>query len=117
MLQFPMGKKVFRERIIISTGQSTDKRYMRYLRDLITSRVASPSFVVSHEFKIDESLVAYENSTRVEGYTKGLNSPTAKAEECCATELEVTGIIFHLYQFGTLIRINIDYCVDLMPNT
>lgn len=95
MLQFPMGKKVFRERIIISTGQSTDKRYMRYLRDLITSRVASTSFVVSHEFKIDESLVAYEKfDKRVEGYTKGLNSSTVKAEECCATELEVTGIIF-----------------------
>ena len=52
------------------------KQYNRYLRDLIISGKAKPSFVVSHEIGIEEAEVAYEKfDKRVEGYTKVLIHP------------------------------------------
>jgi len=55
-------------------GQCNVKRYNRYLRDLIIS--AKPSFVVSHEIKIDDAPNAYEKfDKRVEGYIKVLIHP------------------------------------------
>jgi glutathione-independent formaldehyde dehydrogenase len=60
----------------MSTGQCNVKRYNRYLRNLIIAGVAKPSFVVSHEIKIEEPPVAYEKfDKRVEGYTKVLIHP------------------------------------------
>ena len=52
------------------------KAYNRYLRDLIISGKAKPSFVVSHEIDIDEASTAYEKfDKRIEGYTKVLIHP------------------------------------------
>lgn len=75
MLQFPIGK-FFEKGLKLGTGQCNVKRYNRYLRDLIISGVASPSFVVSHEIKIEEAPIAYQKfDKRVEGYTKVLIHP------------------------------------------
>jgi len=52
------------------------KKYNRYLRDLIISGRAKPSFVVSHDVGIDEAPEAYEKfDKRIEGYTKVLIHP------------------------------------------
>ncbi len=75
MLLFPIGK-FFEKGLKLGTGQCNVKRYNRYLRDLIISGVASPSFVVSHEIKIEEAPITYEKfDRRVEGYTKVLIHP------------------------------------------
>jgi threonine dehydrogenase-like Zn-dependent dehydrogenase len=60
----------------LGTGQCNVKSYNRYLRDMIVSGKAKPSFVVSHEINIDEAPVAYEKfDKRIEGYTKVLIHP------------------------------------------
>lgn len=52
------------------------KAYNRYLRDLIISGKAKPSFVVSNEIGIDEAVDAYDKfDRRVDGYTKVLIHP------------------------------------------
>lgn len=62
--------------LTIGTGQCNVKKYNRYLRDMIVSGRADPSFVVSHEIGIDEAPKAYEKfDKRVEGYTKVLIHP------------------------------------------
>lgn len=62
--------------LTIGTGQCNVKKYNRYLRDMIISGRADPSFVVSHEIGIDEAPKAYEKfDKRVEGYTKVLIHP------------------------------------------
>ncbi|KAK7423546.1 hypothetical protein QQX98_001004 [Neonectria punicea] len=60
----------------IATGQCNVKAYNRYLRDLIISGKAKPSFVVSHEINIEDAEVAYEKfDKRIDGYTKVLIHP------------------------------------------
>jgi threonine dehydrogenase-like Zn-dependent dehydrogenase len=60
----------------LGTGQCNVKAYNRYLRDLIISGRAKPSFVVSHEVELDEAPDAYTKfDRRVEGYTKVLIHP------------------------------------------
>lgn len=70
----------------MGTGQCNVKMYNRFLRDLIISGRAKPSFVISHEIDIEEAPVAYKKviwfclpikvidgkkfDDRVEGYTK-----------------------------------------------
>lgn len=45
--------------------------YNRYLRDLIITGRAKPSFVVSHTVSLDEATEAYEKfDKRIDGYTK-----------------------------------------------
>lgn len=62
--------------LTIGTGQCNVKKYNRYLRDMIISGRADPSFVVSHEIGIDEAPKAYEKfDKRIEGYTKVLIHP------------------------------------------
>jgi threonine dehydrogenase-like Zn-dependent dehydrogenase len=52
------------------------KAYNRYLRDLIISGKAKPSFVVSHEIEIDGAEKAYDLfDKRLDGYTKVLIHP------------------------------------------
>ena len=70
-----MGK--FFEKVLkMSTGQCNVKRYNRYLRDLMISGVAKPSFVVLHEIKIDEAPNAYVKfDKRVECYIKVIIHP------------------------------------------
>jgi glutathione-independent formaldehyde dehydrogenase len=61
---------------MMSTGQCNVKRYNRYLRDLIISGVAKPSFVISKELKLDDAPAAYEKfDKRVDGYIKVLLHP------------------------------------------
>lgn len=57
----------------LGTGQCNVKHYNRYLRDMIISGKADPSWVVSHVVGIDEAPEAYRKfDARVEGYTKVL---------------------------------------------
>jgi len=75
MLSLSFGK-LFEKGLSIRTGQCNVKAYNRYLRDLIISGRARPSFVVSHEISIDQADVAYEKfDKRIDGYTKVLIHP------------------------------------------
>lgn len=52
------------------------QKYNRYLRDLIISGRAKPSFVVSHNVSLDEAADAYTKfDKRIDGYTKVLLHP------------------------------------------
>jgi len=74
-IMIPFGS-LFEKGLSLATGQCNVKSYNRYLRDLIISGRAKPSFVVSHEVGIDEAPVAYEKfDKRIEGYTKVLLHP------------------------------------------
>ena len=66
----------------MGTGQCNVKKYNRYLRDMIISGKADPSFVVSHEIGIDEAPEAYEKfDKRIDGYTKVLIHPNGPLNE------------------------------------
>ncbi|KIW09624.1 uncharacterized protein PV09_00491 [Verruconis gallopava] len=68
--------KLFEKGLKLGTGQCNVKAYNRYLRDLIISGRAKPSFVVSHEVSIDDAVDAYEKfDKRIDGYTKVLIHP------------------------------------------
>jgi len=68
--------KLFEKGLHLGTGQCNVKAYNRYLRDLIISGVAKPSFVVSHEVGMDEAVVSYKKfDQRIDGYTKVLLHP------------------------------------------
>lgn len=73
-MQFPIGKS-FEKGLTMGAGQCNVKRYNRYLRDLIIAGVAKPSFVVSHEIKIDETPVALKNSIKELKVSKVLIHP------------------------------------------
>ncbi|KAF9443356.1 GroES-like protein [Macrolepiota fuliginosa MF-IS2] len=74
-ISFPFGK-LFEKGLTIGTGQCNVKSYNRYLRDLIISGKARPSFVVSHEVSLDKAPEAYDKfDRRIEGYTKVLLHP------------------------------------------
>lgn len=67
---------LYQQGLSLGTGQCNVKKYNRYLRDMIISGKADPSFVVSHEIGIDETPAAYEKfDKRIEGYTKVLIHP------------------------------------------
>lgn len=75
MMRLSFGK-LFEKGLTIGTGQCDVKKYNRYLRDMIISGQADPSFVVSHEIAIEEAPTAYEKfDKRIEGYTKVLIHP------------------------------------------
>ncbi|KAH7383084.1 glutathione-independent formaldehyde dehydrogenase-like protein [Cadophora sp. MPI-SDFR-AT-0126] len=75
MLLISFGK-LFEKGLTIGTGQCNVKAYNRYLRDMIISGRAKPSFVVSHEIGIDDAPGAYTKFDRREdGYTKVLIHP------------------------------------------
>jgi glutathione-independent formaldehyde dehydrogenase len=60
----------------LEMGQAPVKRYNVYLRDLITSGVAKPSFFVSHRLPLEAAPEAYEKfDRRTEGYRKVLLKP------------------------------------------
>ncbi|WP_054812677.1 glutathione-independent formaldehyde dehydrogenase [Nocardia arizonensis] len=62
----------------LGTGQAPVKRYNRRLRDLIHTGKASPSFLVSHELRLEEAPRAYEHfDARADGWTKVVLHPTA----------------------------------------
>jgi threonine dehydrogenase-like Zn-dependent dehydrogenase len=75
MISLSFGK-LFEKGLSLRTGQCNVKAYNRYLRDLIISGRAKPSFVVSHEIAIEDAAVAYEKfDKRIDGYTKVLIHP------------------------------------------
>jgi len=72
---FSFGK-LFEKGLTIGTGQTNVKMYNRYLRDLIINGRAKPSFVVSHEYKLDDAPIAYEKfDKRIEGHVKVVLHP------------------------------------------
>jgi len=74
-ISFPFGK-LFEKGLSLGTGQCNVKSYNRYLRDLIISGRAKPSFVVSHNLSLDQAPAAYEKfDKRIDGYTKVLLHP------------------------------------------
>ncbi|KAI4754883.1 GroES-like protein [Aureobasidium sp. EXF-12344] len=74
--------KLFEKGLFLGTGQCNVKAYNRQLRDLIVSGRAKPSFVVSHEVDIDDSVDAYEKfDKRIDGYTKVLLHPNGPLDQ------------------------------------
>ncbi|KAI0051079.1 GroES-like protein [Auriscalpium vulgare] len=74
-ITFPFGK-LFEKGLTVGTGQCNVKKYNRYLRDMIISGTAKPSFVVSHNVTLNEAVDAYDKfDKRVDGYTKVLLHP------------------------------------------
>ena len=64
----------------IEMGQAPVKRYNAYLRDLILSGFAKPSFFVSHRLPLEAAPEAYEKfDKREDGYRKVLLKPNRKA--------------------------------------
>jgi glutathione-independent formaldehyde dehydrogenase len=75
MLLVAVGR-MFEKGQVIGTGQCNVKRYNRQLRDMIIAGRARPSFVVSHELRLDEAPDAYRKfDQRTEGYTKVVLHP------------------------------------------
>jgi len=68
--------RLFEKGLRLGTGQCNVKRYNAYLRDMIISGRAAPSFVVSHSVPLDEAPDAYKKfDQRVDGYTKVILNP------------------------------------------
>ncbi len=61
-LIIPFGK-LFEKGLTLGTGQCNVKMYNRYLRDLIISGKAKPSFVVSHEIDLSQASTAYDSTS------------------------------------------------------
>jgi len=59
-----------------ATGQCPVKAYNRQLRDLIHAGRAKPSFIVSHELKLEQAPDAYQHfDARDHGWTKVIVHP------------------------------------------
>ena len=68
--------KLFEKGLRLGTGQCNVKKYNAYLRDLIISERATPSFVVSHVVSLEQAPEAYTKfDQRVDGYTKVILQP------------------------------------------
>lgn len=80
--------------------------YNRYLRDLIITGRAKPSFVVSHTVSLDEATEAYEKfDKRIDGYTKAslsfrhVGDPIFKQfihRSCCVLESPLKFLVHSL---------------------
>ena len=68
--------RLFEKGLRLGTGQCNVKSYNSYLRDMIISGRAAPSFVVSHTVSLDEAPAAYRKfDQRIDGYTKVILNP------------------------------------------
>jgi glutathione-independent formaldehyde dehydrogenase len=68
--------RLFEKGLRLGTGQCNVKKYNAYLRDMIISGRAAPSFVVSHTVSLDEAPDAYKKfDQRIDGYTKVILNP------------------------------------------
>ena len=68
--------RLFEKGLRLGTGQCNVKSYNSYLRDMIISGRAAPSFVVSHTVSLDEAPDAYRKfDQRIDGYTKVILNP------------------------------------------
>jgi glutathione-independent formaldehyde dehydrogenase len=75
----PLGM-LWNKGIGIEMGQAPVKKYNVYLRDLIVSGVAKPSFFISHRIPLEQAPDAYEKfDKRIDGYTKVLLKPEMTA--------------------------------------
>ncbi len=64
----------------MGTGQANVKAYNRYLRNLIHTGHAKPSWVISHELSLEEAPDAYKHfDCREKGWTKVVLHPHGKA--------------------------------------
>jgi glutathione-independent formaldehyde dehydrogenase len=62
----------------MGTGQCPVKAYNRYLRELIHTGKANPSFVVSHDLPLDRPPEGYQHfDARDSGWTKVVLAPAA----------------------------------------
>ena len=78
-IAFDMGLFWFKGQKI-GTGQANVKAYNRYLRNLIHTGRAKPSFIVSHKLPLDEAPNAYKHfDARDNGWTKVVLHPSARA--------------------------------------
>jgi glutathione-independent formaldehyde dehydrogenase len=76
-LQISFGK-LWEKGIAFGTGQTPVLRYSPFLRDLITSGSARPSFVVTHRLPLEAAPEAYAKfNERVEGFIKVILRPGA----------------------------------------
>jgi glutathione-independent formaldehyde dehydrogenase len=67
---------IFEKGLTIGTGQTPVKKYNTYLRDMIISGRARPSFIVSHRLPLEAGPDAYRKFDRREdGYTKVILKP------------------------------------------
>ena len=57
--KFPMGA-VMNRSLSIRTGQCHVQRYMRPLLDRIQNREIDPSFVITHQMRLDEAPLGYD---------------------------------------------------------
>jgi threonine dehydrogenase-like Zn-dependent dehydrogenase len=74
-IAFDWGKCWFKGQRV-ATGQCNVKAYNRQLRDLIHAGRAKPSFIVSHELKLDQAPDAYQHfDVRDHGWTKVVRHP------------------------------------------
>lgn len=70
--------KFFEKGLRMGTGQADAKAYAHWLRDLIISGRATPSFVVSKQLPLADAPDAYQRfDKREEGYSKVLLNPAA----------------------------------------
>jgi glutathione-independent formaldehyde dehydrogenase len=79
--RFPISLgEAWNKGVSIEMGQAPVKQYNVYLRDLIVSGCARPSFIVSHDLPLEDAPDAYEKfDRRVDGYTKVLLKPDMRA--------------------------------------
>ena len=81
VLDLPWGE-LFEKGIALGTGQCPVKKYNRFLRDLIISGRAKPSFIVSHRLSLEQAPQAYQKfDERRNGYTKVLLKPEVSLEK------------------------------------
>jgi glutathione-independent formaldehyde dehydrogenase len=66
--------------LTIGTGQTPVRIYNKFLRDMIISGRAKPSFIVTQRMPLDEARVAYEEFDKhAEGFTKVIFKPEMAA--------------------------------------
>jgi glutathione-independent formaldehyde dehydrogenase len=74
-IAFDFGEFWFRGQKM-GSGQCPVKRYNRQLRDLIAGGKAKPSWIVSHELRLDQAPEGYEHfDNRDQGWTKVVLHP------------------------------------------
>lgn len=68
----------FSKGLRLGMGQCPVGRYNRQLRDLIVAERAKPSFIISHEMRLEDAAAGYERFDRREdGYTKVVLHPSS----------------------------------------
>ncbi|CAK5267050.1 unnamed protein product [Mycena citricolor] len=99
--------KFFEKGLSMGSGQCDVKKYNRYLRDLIISGRAKPSFIISHHISLDEAPDAYNKfDKREEGYTKVLIHPSRLRANIPLTVLLQPPMLFISAVLGAIVGAN-----------